>query len=269
MRDRLTVLIPCKDERKNIRGCIESVRELADEILVADSGSTDGTQDIVRTIGGCRLIEREFIGYADFKNWAIPQAAHSWVLIVDTDERVTRELAKEIRTKLQSPPAEIDAYWILRRNYFLGHEIKHCGWDTDDVCRLIRRDKCRYGDRLVHEEIDADPSRTRHLKQRLIHYTIWSYDHYFEKRVRYTELSARDSWKLGKRTGFFGLLFRPMLRFLHLYLFRLGFLDGLTGIQVCMLTAFFNTFVRQGRLWEMEYGVQQPDPDALQSKQAA
>ena len=271
MTEKLTVLIPCKDERKNIRPCIESARLVADEILVADSGSSDGTQDIVRSIADCRLIEREFIGYANFKNWAIPQARHDWVLIVDADERVTPELADEIRQVLSAPRDDIDAFWILRRNFFMGHEIRHCGWNTDDVCRLIRRDKCRYGERRVHEEIDVAPGRSRRLKHRLLHYTLWSYDHYFEKRLRYTKLSAEDSWDLGKRTGTGGLLLRPLFRFFQLYLLRLGFLDGLAGIQVCMLTAFFNTFVRQARLWEMEHAVPQPDgeEDADAARKAA
>ncbi len=262
MAERLSVIIPCKDERKNIRECIDSVRSVADEIIVADSLSTDGTLDIVREVGGCRIIQREFIGYADFKNWAIPQATHPWVLLVDADERVTPELSDEIRSVLVDPPAGIDAYWMYRRNFFMGHEIKHCGWNTDDVCRLIRRDLCRYAPRLVHEEVDVDVARSRWLKHRMLHYTVWSYDQYFAKRLRYTELSAKEAWKRGRRTGLRGLLLRPMFRFLQLYLFRLGFLDGLPGLQVCMLTAYFNTFVRQARLWEMQHGLRQPDPES-------
>lgn len=267
MPEKLTVLIPCKNERLNIRPCIESVRNLADEILVADSLSTDDTVDIARSIEGVRVIEREFVGYADFKNWAIPQAAHPWVLILDADERMTEELAAEIRQVLADPPQHIDGYWIYRRNFFMGHEIKHCGWNTDEVCRLIRRDECRYGERLVHEEIDIAPDRTRRLKHRMLHYTVWSYDQYFEKRLRYTKLSAQDSWKHGKRTGFRGLLLRPTLRFLQLYILRLGFLDGLAGLQVCMLTAYFNTFVRQARLWEMQHAIEQPNPEADEASQ--
>ena len=97
MSAKLTALIPCKNERHNIRACIESVQPFADEILVADSGSTDETLDIVRDTGCCRIIEREFINYANFKNWAIPQARHEWILLVDADERVTPELGGEIR----------------------------------------------------------------------------------------------------------------------------------------------------------------------------
>ena len=87
MANSLSIIIPCKNERRNIRPCIESARLVADEVLIADSGSTDGTLDIVREIGGCRIIEREYIHSGDFKNWAIPQAQHSWVMILDADER--------------------------------------------------------------------------------------------------------------------------------------------------------------------------------------
>lgn len=269
MAEKLTVIIPCKNERGNIRQCIESVRDVADEIIVADSLSTDGTVEVVRGLGGCRVIQREFVGYADFKNWAIGQASHAWVLIVDADERATPELCREIRHVLAAPPDHVDAYWIYRRNYFLGHEIKHCGWNTDDVCRLIRRDRCRYGPRRVHEEIEVSRQRSRWLKQRLLHYSIWSYDDYFRKRVAYTRLSAQDAWQAGKRTGAFDLLLRPLLRFLQLYILRLGFLDGLPGIQVCMLTAYFNTFVRQARLWELEHALPPPADEQDSAARAA
>jgi glycosyltransferase involved in cell wall biosynthesis len=127
MPEKLTVLIPCKNESHNIRDCIESVRSIADEILVADSLSTDDTLEIVRNSGGCRIIEREFIDYANFKNWAIPQATHPWVLIVDADERVTPELAVEIREILAKAPPSLDAYRMRRDNFFLGQQIRHCG----------------------------------------------------------------------------------------------------------------------------------------------
>ena len=254
MPEKLTILIPCRDEERNIQECVNSARLLADEILVADSGSVDRTLEIVRRQEDLRLIEREFVGFADFKNWAIPQAQHPWVLILDADERVTPSLAAEIREVLESPPDDVDAYWVYRRNFFLGNEIKFSGWNTDDVCRLIRRDRCRYGERPVHEEIDADRRRTRWLRERLIHYTVRTYDHYLDKRIKYTHLSAKHVWADGKRASFSSLFFRPLLRFVHLYMLRGGFRDGLAGLQVCMLTAFFNTFIRQGRLWEMQHG---------------
>ena len=87
-----------------------------------------------RPFARCRVIEREYINSADFKNWAIPQARHEWVLVVDADERVTAELAAEIRQVLSAPRAEIDGYWIDRRNHFLGHPIRYCGRSPDSVC---------------------------------------------------------------------------------------------------------------------------------------
>jgi glycosyltransferase involved in cell wall biosynthesis len=258
MRRQLTCLIPCKNEAANIAACIASLRPIADEVLVADSGSTDETMEIVRRIGGCRLIEREFINYADFKNWAIPQAAHEWVLIVDADERVTPELAAEIRQVLANPPEQIDGYWVYRRNFFLGHEIRRCGWDSDCVFRLIRRDRCRYIQCRVHEEIFVPPDRAADLQHRLLHYTYWSYDQYFAKYLRYTHWGAQDLWDKGQRASFAGLLIRPFLRFLQLYFLRGGFRDGLAGIQICMLQAFFVTFMKQARLWEMEHALPQP-----------
>lgn len=261
-REKITVLIPCKNERLNIRPCIEAARLVADEILVADSGSTDETMDIVREMGDCRLIEREFVDFADFKNWAIPQAKHPWVLIVDSDERVTPELAEEIHGILQSPPETIDGYWVLRKNHFMGHPIKYSGWNTDDVFRFFRRDVCRYRECRVHEEINVNPARAGRLTNRLTHFTYWSYDQYFAKYLRYTKWGAMDMHDAGKRTGFFNLLVRPLLRFLQLYILRGGFLDGLPGIQICMLQAFFVTFVKQARLWETEHALPQPDPEA-------
>jgi glycosyltransferase involved in cell wall biosynthesis len=258
---RITVLIPCRNERSNIRPCIESARKIADEVLVADSGSVDETPAIARALGA-RVIEREFVDYADFKNWAIPQAAHEWVFILDADERITDELAAEIRRVLNGP-VNVDGFWVLRRGFFMGHEVRHSGWNSDDVFRLIRRDVCRYRACRVHEEIQLDGLRQGRLEEPMLHYTYWTYDQYFEKYVRYTRWGAQDKFERGERTSTFQLLVRPFLRFLYLYVFRGGFLDGKAGIQVCMLQSFFVTFVKQGRLWEMEHAVPQPRPEPV------
>ncbi len=268
MAAKLTVLIPCKNERRNIRPCIESVQSIADELLIADSGSTDGTLDIVRDMvdsldGECRIIERDYINSADFKNWAIPQARHEWVLVVDADERVPQELADEIRQLLVNPPAEIDGYWIGRDNHYLGHRIHHCGWNTDDVLRLFRRELGHYQTRWVHAEVELDDSRTQRLKTPFLHYTTWSTDDYLKKMNRYAAwgaLNFRDE-KGRKTAGFLPMITRAPLRFLQLYVLRLGFLDGIPGLQVCMFTAFYS-FLKQAKLWEMRQAVPQPDPES-------
>ncbi len=266
MRQKLTVLIPCKNERKNIRPCVEAVRQLADEILVADSGSTDGTLDIIRDLDGCRLIEREYINHADFLNWAIPHAANHWVMIVDADERVTPELAGEVRKIMDNPPENVDGYWVSFVCFFMGHRLKWSRWNTDAI-RLIRRDKCRNNECRVHPEYMVPHDRTRKLRNGLLHYSFWTYDEYFHKYQDYTRRMALDRWERGKRTSFGGLFFRPFLRFFSLYFLKLGFLDGLPGLQVCMLTAFYNTYVKQARLWEFEHAIPQPDPEAERENQ--
>ena len=260
MKQKLTVIIPCKNERMNIRPCIESAKRVADEILVTDSGSTDGTLDIVRQIGGCRILEREYINSGNFKNWAIPQAMYPWVLIVDADERVTDALATEINTLLARTP-KCDGYHIFRANYFLGHRIHFCGWGWDKVLRLFRRDMGRYAGECDHAEVEIASRRVGHLRARLQHFSYWTYEQYFLKFDRYTSQSAHDKHAAGKRASYVRMLLSPPLRFVHCYVLRLGFLDGLAGLQVCALTAM-SSLVKQLKLWELRQALPQPDPEA-------
>jgi glycosyltransferase involved in cell wall biosynthesis len=259
-KDRLSVIVPCKNERMNIRPCVESFRGIADEIIIADSGSTDGTLDIVRSMGGCRIIEREYIHSGNFKNWAIPHATHDWVLIVDADERIAAKLCREIENLLQMGPSE-DGYWIYRENYFLGHRIRHCGWGKDKVLRLFRRDLGRYVGETDHAEIEISSGKTGVLKQRMDHFTYWTYDQYFQKFQRYTKQRAELWHAERKSVKRLRMVLSPPLRFLQLYVLRLGFLDGMAGLQVSMLTAF-SSFMKQARLWEIEHAMAQPDPEA-------
>ena len=263
MKHRLTVIIPCKNERKNIRPCIESAKRVADEVLVADSGSTDGTLDIIHDAGGCHVVHREYVNSGNFKNWAIPQARHPWVLIVDADERVSPELAAEINALLESVPRH-NGYHIYRANYFLGHRIRHGGWGSDKVLRLFRRDLGRYVGESDHAEVTVSTGSVGYLKGRLEHFTYWSYDQYFRKLQRYTVQSAQSRYAAGKRVSFARMLLAPPLRFLHCYIVRLGFLDGIAGLQVCMLTGI-SSFVKQIRLWELRHALPQPDPEADRS----
>jgi (heptosyl)LPS beta-1,4-glucosyltransferase len=267
MKEKLTVIIPCKDERLNIRPCVLSAKRVADEVLVADSGSTDGTLDIVRELGGCRIIERDYVNSGNFKNWAIPQASHAWVLIVDADERVTQALAEEINALLSIGPTH-NGYHIHRANYFLGHRIRYAGWGADKVLRLFRRDLGRYVGESDHAEVELLSGSAGYLKHRLKHYTYWSYDQYFRKFHRYTVQGAQNKYAAGKRASFWQMLLAPPLRFLHCYLFRLGFLDGLAGLQISALTGM-SSFVKQVRLWEIEHGLLQPDPEAERAAQEA
>ena len=256
-RLKLTVIIPCKNEEANIRGCIESIIGLADEVVVADSGSTDRTMEIAKDLG-CRIIEREYRYSGDFKNWAIPQAKHDWVLILDADERLSAELDEEIRKELSMPTA--DGYWIYRKNYFLGHLVRYSGWQNDRVLRLFKRDLgCYIGD-TDHAEVEISTGRVGKTKHKIIHYSYWNYDQCILKLQRYSTFQARLWDEQGKKAGALNLLFRGPLRFLQTYFLRLGFLDGLVGVQVCAFIAL-QSYMKQARLWELQKSRDQQSVD--------
>jgi glycosyltransferase involved in cell wall biosynthesis len=265
MGNKLTVIVPCKNESDNIRACIESFRAIADEILVADSGSTDGTLDIVRKMGDCRIVEREYRFSGDFKNWAIPQAQHEWVLLVDADERVTPQLADEIQALLDRGPDQ-DAYWIYRKNHFMGHPLRFGPWSSDKCVRLFRRELRYLGD-TDHAEIHVPNGKLAAIKARLTHYTFWTYDQYFPKIDRYASFQAQQWHKAGRTPSRVKILFNFPCRFLHNYFIRLGFLDGWVGFQVCMMVSIYS-FLKQARHWELCYALSQAEVEVSANSQA-
>jgi len=196
-------------------------------------------------------VEHEYVNSAAQKNWAIPQAANDWVMVLDADERVTPELSEEIRGILSAPDEErAAAYSVYRRTFFFGKEIRHCGWDTDSVIRLFDKNRARYPDLWVHANMKVDGS-VRELKGRILHYTYSSMDQYFEKFGRYTTWSAKDLDEKGRRATFLNLVGRPIFRFLKMYFIRLGFLDGVAGAVLCGLAAC-SVFTKYAKLWEMQ-----------------
>jgi glycosyltransferase involved in cell wall biosynthesis len=256
-RPLLSVIIPTFNEEETLPRCLESVA-FADEILVVDSFSTDGTLEIARA-AGVRVVQREYGYSAQQKNWAIPQARHEWVLLVDADERVTAELRDEIRRTLDGGPTA-DGYWIRRANYFLGKRIRFCGWGTDRVIRLFRRDVSRYQDRQVHAEIDL-PGPLPVLTHPLEHHTFRSFGQYWRKLDLYSEWGARQMYLEGRRPGAMQLLFRPLGRFIRMYVLRLGFLEGAHGVVLSLLGAF-TVYLKYARLWEMRLHDERPERKA-------
>lgn len=260
MKQPLTVIVPCKNERLNIRLCIESFVDIADEILIADSGSTDDTLEIASEFDKVRIISREYRTSGDFKNWAIPQASYEWVLIVDADERVTPELAEEIVLELGRGPV-FDGFWIGRENHFMGHRQYYGDARKDRVLRLFHRDKGRYTGPSDHGEVEISTGRVGVLKNRFEHYSVWGYDLFFQKFHRYTTLQAEQWQERGKDTSYFKLLIRPMFRFFREYILQGGILDGKVGLQNAWMAAFYS-YMKQARLWELNHGKAQPDPEA-------
>ena len=243
----LSALVTTKNEERAIRACLESIR-WADEVVVVDSGSTDGTLEIARSIAD-QVLDHEYESPAAQKNWALQKLRHSWVLILDADERVTPDLRQEIESVL-ADPSRRDGYWIGRENYFYGKPIRSAGWQRDRVLRLFDRSKGAYRPVLVHEEVELR-GRADRLRARLVHEPYRDLDQYFEKWSRYSRWSAEELRRRGVRASALRLLLRPWLRFARMYLLEGGFREGRRGIVLCGLAAF-SVFTKYARRWEDE-----------------
>jgi glycosyltransferase involved in cell wall biosynthesis len=245
---KLTAIVPVFNEEQNLEDCLRGL-SWAEEILVVDSFSRDGTLAIARRYTD-RILQHEYINSAAQKNWTIPQARNDWVLIVDADERVTDALREEIRRVLRvegGPPC--DGYRIRRQTYFWGKPIRYCGWQHDRVLRLFNRHKGRYEEKEVHADVVVQ-GKTGDLESPLIHYTYRDFKQYFAKFQRYTDWGALDLQKRGQRARWYHLLLHPAFRFLRMYIFQRGFLDGLHGLVLCLLAAF-SVFTKYAKLWEL------------------
>lgn len=249
MTSRLTAIVTTLNEEDNLRECLQSLA-FADRILLVDSFSADRTVEIARGFPNVTVVQREYFGSAAQKNWAMDQVETPWLLIVDADERVPEPLAREIRAVLERGSGGARAFGLRRRNFFLGREIRHSGWSTDRVVRLLERDAARYPQRRVHADLSPDgPTPT--LVEPLIHQTCRSLDQYMEKVERYAVWGAADAFRAGRRAGAAELVFRPIWRFFRMYVVQAGFLDGRHGLVLCALQAW-GVFLKWARVWEWE-----------------
>ena len=246
--EKISVIVPTFNEEENIEGCLRSVT-WADEILVVDSFSTDRTLEIARRFTD-RIIQRDYVNSASQKNWAIPQATHRWVMVVDSDERVTPELRDEILDLLRRGP-ELSGYVIRRVNHFLGRRIRHGGWARDRVLRFWDRTKGQYQPKEVHAEVEVN-GPVGQLRHALLHITFRSWDSYLRKIDRYTSWGADEYLKKGRRATLLDLALRPPARFLKRYVLQLGFLDGVPGLMITGIDTWV-VFVKYARLWERSH----------------
>lgn len=240
----LSVTVICLNEAAEIGPCLDSVR-WADEIVVCDSGSTDGTLEICRAYTD-KLFTDPWRGFSGHKNLALDRATQEWVLSLDADERVTPELAREIRAVLEAPGA--DGYTVPRRNYFVGRWVRHGGWYPDRTIRLFRRGKGRFQPRAVHEAVQVEGA-VGHLRQPLDHFTYRSLSAYLLRMERYSTLAAEELWREGRRARWTDLSLRPLVTFLRMYLVRAGFRDGTPGLILAGLYAA-QTLAKYAKLWE-------------------
>lgn len=239
------VVIAC-NEAGRLRTCLESL-DFADEILVVDSGSSDGTVALAETLGA-RVIHREWLGYGAQKEFAVMQAAHEWVLCVDADEWVSDPLRHSIEAVLADPGA--DAYRMRRRNRFMGRWLRHGEGYPDWSLRLFDRRHAGWSDDPVHEKVVARGA-VGDLEGDLMHTSEDGLAHYLAKQNRYTTLQAESLHRKGRRTGALQLVASPVLRFVKFYILRRGFLDGVPGL-VHVAIGCFNSFCKYAKLREMQ-----------------
>lgn len=232
---RLSVTVITLNEARHIGACLDSVA-WADERLVVDSGSRDDTVAIARA-RGARVIEREWPGYAAQKNFAAGEACNDWILSVDADERVTPELAAEIRSRLSSEPG-VSGFRIPRIAFHLGRWIRTTDWYPDYQLRLYDRRAARWRPMRVHESVEADGPVGR-LSSHLQHYTYRDLSHHVETINRYSTLAAAELQASGRRAGVVDLVLHPPAAFLRNYVVRRGFLDGMPGFIISIMGAFY------------------------------
>ncbi len=243
----LSAIVITLNEERNIGPCLDALG-WADEVIVVDAGSTDRTPAIARE-RGANVIEVAWKGYGHARNAALDIATGEWVLVVDADERVSVGLAAEIGQIVSSPARAATAvYEVARRAYFIGRWIRHCGWYPGFVPRLFRNGEARYDDARVHERLVFRGGAGR-LRNDLDHYTDDNLFHYLSKFDRYTTLGAEDLQERGRRFSISDLVVKPPFQFLKMYVLRLGFLDGLHGLTLCLLSAAY-VFVKYAKLAE-------------------
>lgn len=241
------------NEEQRIRDCLESVR-FCQEIIVIDSHSDDATRDIAAEYQA-RVIERDWPGHIDQKNFAIDQANNDWVLCIDADERVTPELKDAIDDIFNNGP-KADGFYIHRRTYYLGQFIDYGGFYPDRKMRLFRRSKGRWGGTNPHDHVFLEQGcQSGRLPYDLHHYSYRDIADHLKTIDYFTTIAAKE--KLAKNKGsrlFLGIqmLFAPIWKFLKMYIVQRGFLDGRAGFVVAMLGAFY-AFLKYAKLWELKF----------------
>ena len=243
---KLTVTVITRNEASNIAAALESV-SWADEIIVVDSCSTDDTVGIARRLA-TRVEVREWPGYSAQKNYAADLAANDWVLSLDADERVTPQLAREIRGLLATPPA-FSGYRIPRVAWYLGRWIRSTDWYPDYQLRLYNRQAGRWNERRVHESVAIDGPAGQ-LRHELEHYPYRDISHHIQTIDRYTTLAAEDWLAGGRRASAWQTFFYPRFAFLRNYVLKRGFRDGAAGLIVSLLNSYY-VFLKLAKLWEL------------------
>jgi len=232
---KLSVVIITFNEEKNIGRCIDSVVDLADDIIIVDSFSTDRTQEIA-TSKGARFVKQKFLGHIEQKNFAITQAKYPHILSLDADESLSEKLQKSILKVKENWQG--DGYKMNRMTNYCGKWIKHCGWYPDTKLRLWDSRKGKWEGVNPHDKyIMEKQTKIIYLEGNIFHYSYYSILDHLKQTDKFTDISAKELLLKGKKPNYLKLIFSPIIKFLRDYFFNLGFLDGYYGLIICKISA--------------------------------
>ncbi len=244
---QLSVVLITYQEADRIRKTLESAR-FADEVVVVDSGSTDETVEICLELGA-RVLHRPFDGFVSQKQFALEQATCPWILALDADEQVSEALAGSIRQVIESPQGQARGYACARRNLYMGVPIRYAGWYPDRKLRLVARGSAHWTGVDPHDRLEVEGPVGR-LEGDLIHDSYRDLPDHARKIGRYARISAEQAFARGRRAGRIDLVFRPMYYFVRRYVVAQGFREGVTGLILCGMGAFY-VFLKYACLVEL------------------
>lgn len=248
----LSVVIITFNEEGNIGRCIESVKKVADEIIVLDSFSTDHTVAIAHSFGAT-VYQEKFRGYIGQKNFALQLASNNYILSLDADEALDEKLVNAILAEKKTFPHR--AYEMNRCTNYCGRFIRHGLWYPDKKIRLFDRRIARWAGLNPHDKIVLQPGHgTKKLEGDLLHYSFNSPDDLAEQNNRLSSIASASLHANGNRSSSFKILFRPCWAFINGYIFRLGFLDGADGFFIAVNTSH-QVFLKYSKLYRMQLTV--------------
>ena len=247
MKFQLCAAYISKNEESNIGQSIDSVKSIADEIIVLDSGSNDRTCEIAERLGA-KVYTEEWKGFVEQKNSLLTKCNADWILFLDCDEILSPELQDEINNIIKNNL--IGAYYINRRTHYLSKTMKY-SWQPDTVLRLVHSSlEPIFTGGKVHEKLTCKEQTRRTLKHEINHYPYKNIRHHFEKTIHYAELSAESYFLEGKRASIFNLILNPIVAFLNMYVIKMGFRDGVRGL-IAAFSSMTGTFLKYAVLFEI------------------
>lgn len=248
--NKLSVAIITFNEERNIRKCLESVKDIADEIIVVDSFSTDATERICKEFP-VKFVPHAFEGHIEQKNYAITLCSYDLVLSLDADEALTDVLCRSILAVKQQPVA--DGYYFNRLNHYCSVPVRHSGWYPDRSLRLWNKHKGAWGGNNPHDIFKMNQNTTTaFLKGDLLHYTFHSIEQHIEQINKFSTISAKSKFKKGKKSSWFKIIVFPTWRFIRSFILQCGFLDGYVGYIVCKNSAHA-VFLKYMKLYYMQH----------------